>query len=52
MLKLLKKPKEKSLKKKQNTKRLPVGPQPEQKIIVDKDSIIKFYNPDFRREIF
>ena len=38
--------------KKQMTKRLPVGPQPEQKIIVDKDSVIKFYNPDFRREIF
>ena len=38
--------------KKQMIKRLPVGPQPEQKIVVDKDSIIKFYNPDFRREIF
>ena len=38
--------------KKQMTKRLPVGPQPEQKIIVDKNSVIKFYNPDFRREIF
>ena len=38
--------------KKQMTKRLPVGPQPEQKIVVNKDSVIKFYNPDFRREIF
>ena len=38
--------------KKQMTKRLPVGPQPEQKIVVDKNSVIKFYNPDFRREIF
>ena len=38
--------------KNQMTKRLPVGPQPEQKIVVDKDSVIKFYNPDFRREIF
>ena len=44
--------KRKEPEKKQNTKRLPVGPQPEQKIIVDKDSVIKFYNPDFRREIF
>ena len=38
--------------KKQMTKRLPVGPQPEQKIVINKDSVIKFYNPDFRREIF
>ena len=44
--------KRKEPEKKQNTKRLPVGPQPEQKIVVDKDSVIKFYNPDFRREIF
>ena len=33
-------------------KRLPVGPAEEQKITVDKDLVIKFYNPDFRREIF
>ena len=38
--------------KKQMTKRLPVGPLPEQKIVINKDSLIKFYNPDFRREIF
>ena len=38
--------------KKQLRKRLPTGPAEEQKIIVDKDSVIKFYNPDFRREIF
>ena len=44
--------KRKEPKKKQMTKRLPVGPQPEQKIIVDQESVIKFYNPDFRREIF
>ena len=34
------------------SKRLPTGPAEEQKIEVNKDSIIKFYNPDFRREIF
>ena len=34
------------------TKRLPNGPAEEQKIIVKKDSDIKFYNPVFRREIF
>ena len=39
-------------KEKQMTKRLPTGPAEEQKIKVDKDSVIKFYNPDFRREIF
>ena len=44
--------KRKEPQKKQMTKRLPVGPQPEQKIVVDKNSVIKFYNPDFRREIF
>ena len=44
--------KRKEPKKKQMTKRLPVGPQPEQKIVIDKESDIKFYNPDFRREIF
>ena len=37
---------------KQMTKRLPTGPAEEQKIVVNKDSVIKFYNPDFRREIF
>ena len=46
------KAKRKEPQKKQMTKRLPVGPQPEQKIVVDKNSVIKFYNPDFRREIF
>ena len=44
--------KRKEPKKKQMTKRLPVGPLPEQKIVVEKDSDVKFYNPDFRREIF
>ena len=44
--------KRKEPKKKQMTKRLPIGPAEEQKIEVNKDSIIKFYNPDFRREIF
>ena len=39
-------------KEKQLTKRLPRGPAEEQKIVVNKDSVIKFYNPDFRREIF
>jgi len=34
------------------TKRLPKGPADEQKIILDDKSKIKFYNPDFRREIF
>ena len=34
------------------TKRLPVGPAGEQKIILNDKSEIKFYNPDFRREIF
>ena len=38
--------------KKQLRKRLPTGPLDEQKIVVNKDSVIKFYNPDFRREIF
>ena len=38
--------------KKLMSKRLPIGPADEQKIEVNKDSIIKFYNPDFRREIF
>jgi len=33
-------------------KRLPVGPKPEQRINVDDKSVIKFYNPDFKREIF
>ena len=37
---------------KQMTKRLPTGPAEEQTIVVNKDSVIKFYNPDFRREIF
>ena len=38
--------------KKQLTKRLPTGPAEEQKIILNDKSEIKFYNPDFRREIF
>lgn len=37
---------------KKDRKRMPVGPKPEQKIIVNKDSKIDFYNPDFHREIF
>ena len=44
--------KRKDPKNKQMTKRLPTGPLPEQKIVVDKESDVKFYNPDFRREIF
>ena len=39
-------------KEKKITKRLPVGPSGEQKIILNDKSEIKFYNPDFRREIF
>ena len=39
-------------KEKQITKRMPVGPSEEQKIILNDKSEIKFYNPDFRREIF
>ena len=39
-------------KEKKITKRLPVGPAGEQKIILNEKSEIKFYNPDFRREIF
>ena len=31
---------------------MPVGPSEEQKIILNDKSEIKFYNPDFRREIF
>ena len=38
--------------KKKLRKRMPVGPAAEQKIEINKDSVIKFYNPDFRREIF
>ena len=39
-------------KEKKITKRLPTGPAGEQKIILNDKSEIKFYNPDFRREIF
>ena len=39
-------------KKKQLRKRMPTAPAGEQKIVVDKDTTVKFYNPDFRREIF
>ena len=38
--------------KKQLRKRMPTAPAGEQKIVVDKDTTVKFYNPDFRREIF
>ena len=38
--------------KKQMSRRIPKGPADEQKIEVNKESDIKFYNPDFRREIF
>ena len=34
------------------SRRIPKGPADEQKIEVNKESDIKFYNPDFRREIF
>ena len=44
--------KRKNKDKKQLRKRLPKGPAEEQKIVVGEDSVIKFYNPDFRREIF
>ena len=43
----LEKPEEKKI-----TKRSPVGPAEEQKIVLNDKSEIKFYNPDFRREIF
>ena len=39
-------------KEKKITKRLPKQPAEEQKIILNEKSEIKFYNPDFRREIF
>ena len=39
-------------KEKKITKRLPKEPAGEQKIILNEKSEIKFYNPDFRREIF
>ena len=38
--------------KKQKSRRIPKGPADEQKIEVNKESDIRFYNPDFRREIF
>ena len=37
---------------KKNRKRVPVGPKPEQKIVVDDKTTMHFYNPDFHREIF
>ena len=49
---MLEKAKRDKPEEKQMTKRLPTGPAGEQKIEVNKDSVIKFYNPDFRREIF
>ena len=39
-------------KEKQLAKILPTVPAGEQKIKVKKNSVIKFYNPHFRREIF
>ena len=33
-------------------KRMPKGPEPEKKIVVNEKSEIHFYNPDFKREIF
>lgn len=51
-VKAVEKEKRENKDKKQTRKRFPVGPAEEQKITVDKDSDVKFYNPDFRREIF
>ena len=51
-VKAVEKEKRENKDKKQMRKRLPKGPAEEQKIEINKDSIIKFYNPDFRREIF
>ena len=51
-VKAVEKEKRDNPKNKQLRKRLPTGPAAEQKIEVNKDSVIKFYNPDFRREIF
>ena len=51
-VKALEKEKRENPGKKQLRKRLPTGPLDEQKIEVNEKSVIKFYNPDFRREIF
>ena len=51
-VKALEEEKRKNPKDKKLRKRLPVGPAEEQKITVDEKSVVKFYNPDFRREIF
>ena len=51
-VKALEKEKRENPGKKQLRKRLPAGPLGEQKIEVNEKSVIKFYNPDFRREIF
>ena len=51
-VKAVEKEKRENKDKKQMRKRLPKGPAEEQKKEINKDSIIKFYNPDFRREIF
>ena len=51
-VKALEKEKRENPGKKQLRKRLPAGPLDEQKIEVNEKSVIKFYNPDFRREIF
>ena len=51
-VKALEKEKRENPGKKQLRKRLPAGPLDEQKIEINEKSVIKFYNPDFRREIF
>ena len=51
-VKEVEKEKRENPKDKKVRKRLPVGPKPEQRINVDDKSVIKFYNPDFKREIF
>ena len=51
-VKEVEKEKRENPKDKKVRKRLPTGPKPEQRINVDDKSVIKFYNPDFKREIF
>ena len=51
-VKAVEKEKRDNPKNKKMRKRLLTGAAEEQKIEVNKDSVIKFYNPDFRREIF
>ncbi len=50
-VKEIEKEKRENPKNKKVRKRLTVGPKPEQRINVDDKSIIKFYNPDFKRKI-